>query len=160
MDTDLISYESLLAAKDSAEWAFWGMVATFFSAVVTIFAAIIAYRAISVWKMQEKASEIKKLNVSVFRFQMKIQFSRSMFTPGNKPKHEIDEAFSILNGLDEVYENTITFHDKDTREQASVLYNEISTLVLEYLQGKIGSQIILDKIVDIRKENELLNASL
>ncbi|CAI2449111.1 Uncharacterised protein [Serratia liquefaciens] len=160
MDADLISYESMLAARDSANWAFWGMVAAFCSTGVTLFAAIVAYRAISVWKLQDKAVEIKKLKLSVFRFQMKITFSRNMFASSNKPQHQVDEAFSILKSLDEVYEGTLTFHNKVLRNQASEIYNEISLLVYDYLQGKINNQIIIDRIVEIRKEDKLLNTSL
>ncbi|WP_410743094.1 hypothetical protein [Citrobacter freundii] len=38
MDANYISYESLLAARDSAQWAFWSMIGTWFSGIATFMA--------------------------------------------------------------------------------------------------------------------------
>ncbi|WP_440531012.1 hypothetical protein [Serratia marcescens] len=54
MDADLISYESMLTAQESAKWAFWGMVATWGSLVVSALTLMLAYRALTSWKEQEK----------------------------------------------------------------------------------------------------------
>ena len=50
MNADYISYESLVAAREAADWAFWSMIGTWLSALATLFAAIIAVLAIRSWR--------------------------------------------------------------------------------------------------------------
>ena len=49
MNPDYISYETLTATRESAEWAFWAMVAAWVSAGATIITLGFAYRALSTW---------------------------------------------------------------------------------------------------------------
>lgn len=156
MDADLISYESMLAARDSANWAFWGMVAAFISAAATACAVGVAVRAISGWKKQETAQEIKNINLSLFRFQMQVQLSRYEFNPKNKDLEEAKEAMSLLKGLDSVYECTITMHNKELQNQSSELYSELVDIFNDFVNGKINREEITKRLVAIRGSNPVL----
>lgn len=53
MDANSISYESMIAAKEAATWAFWSMLATAGGLLVSILTLYVATRAIHTWKKQE-----------------------------------------------------------------------------------------------------------
>ncbi|EPX2177598.1 hypothetical protein ACWXZN_004794 [Serratia marcescens] len=65
MDTDLINYETMLAAKDSAQWAWWTMAATIFSVFISLATLGMAYIALDSWREQE-------------RLKLKMEFKRTV----------------------------------------------------------------------------------
>ncbi|MEX3171643.1 hypothetical protein AB4M04_06065 [Serratia quinivorans] len=80
MDADLISYESMLVARDSANWAFWGMVAAVASAIATItttiiagVAALIAYKTMNSWKAQARQLQLVAAKRAIFRYRTKVE---------------------------------------------------------------------------------------
>ncbi|HFF9479189.1 TPA: hypothetical protein ACGFA2_001908 [Serratia marcescens] len=74
MDADLISYESMLATRESADWAFWNMVATWGTLAVSTATLVLACLALQSWKRQEelkvkqafKASLIQLRNLLIY----------------------------------------------------------------------------------------------
>jgi len=63
MDTDIISFETLLATQDSARWVMWGAIATGIAALGSIVTMVCAIGALNTWKSQEKTkirSEFKR----------------------------------------------------------------------------------------------------
>ncbi|WP_263752576.1 hypothetical protein [Kosakonia cowanii] len=86
MDADLISYETLLATRDSAEWARWTMVAAWISAIATSFTLFFAYRALSTWREQEKTKV--KLD---FRIAIKHLKSTLLLMPLSLDRAELEE---------------------------------------------------------------------
>ncbi|MGL9632054.1 hypothetical protein Q7I59_19745, partial [Escherichia coli] len=69
MDADFISFEAMLAAKDSAQWAYWGMWIALFSAITTFFAMVIGGITIFSWRKQEALKDKKAFVLSVLKFQ-------------------------------------------------------------------------------------------
>lgn len=69
MDADLISYESMLAARDSADWAFWGMIAAYGSAIMSFLTFVLACFALNAWKQQEKLKVKKDFKESLIRLK-------------------------------------------------------------------------------------------
>lgn len=60
MHADIVSIESMIAAKDTAGWTFWVMIATWVAALASIFggaltlvAVVIAKRGLHAWKEQQ-----------------------------------------------------------------------------------------------------------
>ena len=49
----------MLAAKDSAQWAYWGMWIALFSAITTFFAMVIGGITIFSWRKQEALKDKK-----------------------------------------------------------------------------------------------------
>lgn len=54
MDSDLISFESMIAARTAANWAFGSMLATIASSVTAIVTLIYAAKALNTWRKQEQ----------------------------------------------------------------------------------------------------------
>ncbi|MBC2610090.1 MULTISPECIES: hypothetical protein [Citrobacter] len=54
MDANYIAYQTLVANRAAAEWAFWSMVVASVSVVTTIVTLCFAYKALSTWRDQEK----------------------------------------------------------------------------------------------------------
>jgi|GEM_PF-1851435 hypothetical protein len=61
MDADLISFESLIAAKASAEWAFYSLLVSAGSIVISIITLVIAKKALNTWKDQYREDKKIKL---------------------------------------------------------------------------------------------------
>ncbi|KZP80136.1 hypothetical protein A3460_05405 [Enterobacter roggenkampii] len=53
MAVDYTSYESMLAAREAANWAFWSMLVTAGGLLVSILTLYVATKAIHTWKKQE-----------------------------------------------------------------------------------------------------------
>ena len=76
MDTDSIAYASMLVSKESANWAFWSMIAatvaalaSLITSVVTGVAAVIAYKTMNTWKHQEEIKEKKILKAALVEYR-------------------------------------------------------------------------------------------
>ncbi|RZK07202.1 MAG: hypothetical protein EOO84_10960 [Pantoea sp.] len=71
MDSDLIAYETMLAAKDSAEWAWWTMAAALAAVFISLATLGFAYEALNSWREQEKL----KLKMEFKRAILELSFS-------------------------------------------------------------------------------------
>ncbi len=54
MDEKYIAYQTMVAARDSVNWAMWSMIAAWCGISVSLATLIIAKRALSTWRDQEK----------------------------------------------------------------------------------------------------------
>ncbi|WP_349844440.1 hypothetical protein ABNP39_08180 [Pantoea dispersa] len=54
MDSDLISFESMIATRSAADWAFGSMLAAIISAGATIATLFYAAKALNTWRKQEE----------------------------------------------------------------------------------------------------------
>lgn len=160
MNSDIVAYEAMLAAKDAAEWALWGVIAAFVSAGVTAFATVVALLAIGEWKNQVKLQEVNQLKVSIFRYQVRVGVARERFERGIIDKELSLEKRDVLIFLDDVYTNTFTMHNKKRRNQASSIYCELAEIHTDFINGIIDRESAVDKIVAIRKENKFINTSM
>ncbi|EQC4552476.1 hypothetical protein ACY5GL_002857 [Cronobacter malonaticus] len=80
MDTDVISYEAMLAAQEAAKAAYWSMVFTAIGAassiitvLLAVYAAHVARREISGWKQQQKLLQLVRLKRAVFAYRQKLE---------------------------------------------------------------------------------------
>lgn len=65
MDEKQIALEAMLAAKDSAHWAWWTMAATIFSVLISLGTLGMAFSALGTWRQQEM-------------LKLKMEFKRSI----------------------------------------------------------------------------------
>lgn len=72
MDVDVISFESMLAAKASADWAFYALFVTSASLVISLITLIIARKALYTWKEQYKEDKKIKLIDTLILFNNKL----------------------------------------------------------------------------------------
>lgn len=92
MDADLISFESMLAARDSASWAFWGMVATWSSLVVSVLTLALAYRALTSWKKQEELKVKQDFKASLFQLRSLLRYM-----PDRIEEYKLQQGREILS---------------------------------------------------------------
>lgn len=65
MDEKQIALEAMLAARDSAHWAWWTMAATIFSVLISLGTLGMAFSALGTWRQQEM-------------LKLKMEFKRSI----------------------------------------------------------------------------------
>ncbi|SFR00713.1 hypothetical protein SAMN04487773_0951 [Enterobacter sp. kpr-6] len=81
MNPEYISYETLTATRESAEWAFWAMIAAWVSAGATIFTLFFACRALSTWREQEKTKVKLDFRASLKHFKSALLSMPSSLDP-------------------------------------------------------------------------------
>lgn len=152
MDNDLISFEAMLAAKESAEWAFWGVVIAAGSLFVTLLTFYVAVRALNSWKSQEIVKERKAFIVSVMKFQNIIGFGSNFNIKvlGNEAR---EPFWKLTNSLMDIYESSITMISNKDREQASKIYLELDDVYKQIHGGEIDNQTAINRIMEIRRGN-------
>lgn len=102
MDSDIISYESMLAAKESANWAWWTMAASIATVLISLATLGIAYSALNSWKDQER------LKIKLDFKKKLIEFEDSLTAmPDNWTSHDIRYAITRLNAQRAAVENRI-----------------------------------------------------
>ncbi|EJC6091367.1 hypothetical protein ACT48Z_000647 [Citrobacter freundii] len=155
MNTEYISYESLVAARESALWAKWAMYGTWLSAIATLIAALIACFAIFGWRKQEEASELKTLRISVYHYNMAL-IRAPEFYRDNFEQFDFIRFNETYNALAEVYKSTLMMHRFKTRGKASELYSELADIQRKYTSGKISNSEAESKVSKIRNSNSML----
>ncbi|HEJ7150540.1 TPA: hypothetical protein SMI21_001874 [Serratia marcescens] len=159
MDADLISYESMLAARDSASWAFWGMIASFCSVIATLFTAYVALKTINSWKIQLRAQELKDFSLAAYGLQKAISNGPDIEKGKELNDSEFTEMMLTYDALEGVYRASLLTHDVTLRAQTSRLYNVFADIQKEYTDGEIGRREAVNKILKIRIEDPLLSSS-
>lgn len=159
MDADLISYESMLAARDSADWAFWGMVASFCSVFATLFAAAVALKTINSWKHQARSQELKNFSLAVYNFQLSVIRGPEIEKGKKLNQDELEQVMHTYDALGDVYAATIMAHDTSIRAQTSVIYGKLADIQKAFSEGIMTREVAVDKIVQIRITDHLLSSS-
>lgn len=128
MEDNFVSYESMLAAQDSAKWAFWGMVATWGSLVVSALTLILAYRALTSWKEQEK-------------LKVKQDFKASLFQLRSLLLHMPDciEAHKLRQGLQFIRNPSVSFQIGIGAQE----FNQIKTYATDFERVEKGMESCL-----------------
>ncbi|WBF47275.1 hypothetical protein [Serratia rubidaea] len=159
MDTDLISYESMLIARDSANWAYWSMVAAFCSAGATLLAAIIAFWTINSWKRQARAQEVRNFNLAVYNYHNSI--IRAPERQEGKELEDLDyELFmQTYKTLASVYEANLMVHSALVRGKTSALFSQLSEIQTQYCNCELTRDEASKKILEIRSSSRLLKSS-
>ncbi|HBU6167529.1 hypothetical protein [Citrobacter freundii] len=158
MNTEYISYESLVAARESVMWAKWAMYGTWASAIATLIAAIVALFAIFGWRKQEETSELKTLRLSVYHYHMSLIRAPKLYRD-DLGQFDFIRFNETYNALTSVYTSALMMHRRNTREKASKLYIELADIHTEYSNGSISNSEAESKVLEIRNSNSLLTES-
>ncbi|HAT2743912.1 TPA: hypothetical protein I8372_001480 [Citrobacter farmeri] len=155
MDSNYIAYETLVANRAAADWAYWAMMGTWASVFVTMVAAGVAGIALFGWRKQEEASELKNFRVSIYHYHSAMIKAPKMIHSG------LDQISFIglnetHNALTAVYISTLMMHRRKKREEASGIYSELADIQSEYTNGKISSEQAEKKIQHIRQNKKIL----
>jgi len=91
MDADLISFESMLAAKSAANWAFGSMLATIASSVIAIVTLFYAAKALNTWRKQEELKLKSEFKLAIIELTYTVEAM-----PDNWSHVHVNTARSIL----------------------------------------------------------------
>lgn len=81
MNAEYISYQSLVAAREAANWALGTLIATAISTLATVITLIFAYRALSTWRDQEKTRVKLEYRNSIAKLKSALMFMPLDFDP-------------------------------------------------------------------------------
>lgn len=163
MDADIISYETLLATRYSADWVMYGAIAAWLAALSSLLTLICAASALNTWKKQEKTkirSEFKRsllaLDYAIHmmpdewnahmanmvlmksRFHISAEESAAELRLSELKKcwHDAISAWVMCEGL------------LKTTNLTS-LWVELSDLYVKYTQGFVSKKKILNKFAEM-----------
>ncbi|HHQ6553833.1 TPA: hypothetical protein ACSTJZ_005441 [Serratia fonticola] len=143
MDADTISFEAMLAAKESASWAFWAMCGTWFSGLVTLFAACVALKAMGAWKLQERRAEGKSLKTALINYRNLSFILPNRIDPSN-PDAFRDAAFASQGAMNQVWSIvTIMEIDLSGGNKIGSKYLELYEVHSEYMCGKAEHEKVM-----------------
>lgn len=148
MNAEYISYESLLAARSAADWAFWSMLAGWVAAIATLIAAVIGFLAINAWSKQEEVRELKDFRVAAFRYHNSLLFAPTHMNEKKNNSH-MAMANIVFDEHQNLYVSTLMMHDVRTRSEASRILNRITDIYKRYRESEISNQEAHDEIMHI-----------
>ncbi|MEG1466323.1 MAG: hypothetical protein RSA68_01850 [Hafnia sp.] len=123
MDANYIVYETLVASRDAADWAFWTMLASWMSVLATIITLCFAYRALSTWREQEKIRV--KLD---FRIALKKLKSALIFMPLRIDPKEIQQEREQVIAKWVFKDDDVLFEKIEAGEKNVKRYDELISL--------------------------------
>lgn len=162
MDTDIISYETLLATQYSAEWVMYGAIAAWCAALGSIFTLICAASALNTWKKQEKTKIRSEFKRSLLALDYAIHMMPDDWNIQTAQYIHVAMAQKRLN-LNVHAEYIATFselkkcwHDALSawtmcegqlqKTDLTRLWGELSQIYLKFYSGRIDKLTILNKL--------------
>ncbi|ELD7982262.1 hypothetical protein KC915_22845 [Enterobacter hormaechei] len=165
MDTDLISFETLLATRDSAYWVMWGAIATGVAAFGSIMTLIVAGAALNTWKQQEKTKIRSELKRSLLALDYAVHMMPDSWNSLTAQRVNIaitQKAFHFDGDQDAIVamiELKKCWHDalsawvmcEGQLKQTNLtkLWNELSNIYLEFLEGETAKLKVLEKLAEM-----------
>lgn len=155
MNADYISYEALVAARKAAEWSYWSMIGTCISAIATLAAAVIGYLALSGWRKQEEAKELKDFRVAAYSYGNALIFSPQYIHVINN-EQDSNAARGVYDEIQKLYLTALAMHDFKSRSNASKIFNDISEIHKKYTKSEITNMEAHKAVMHIRQTEPLL----
>lgn len=152
MDADLIAYESMLAARESAQWAYLGLWISFSAAVATFLATAAGVAVVFGWRNQEAFKDKKAFVFSVLKLQQTIGLGPNTYQLTFEPVPETHPFSKLTFTLHQVYENTLTMAKKKDRVKAKQIYLLLNDVYESLCKGKMDREGALDRILRITKD--------
>lgn len=162
MDADFISFETLIATRDSAWWVMWGAIATIVTAIGSLLTLAYAVAALSTWKKQEKTkikSEFKRslLALDYAVHMMPDDWNRSMAqfirVKGRVISADKSEAELCLNELKKCWHDAISAwvmcEGLLKKTNLKALWHDLSDIYIDYLNGRTQKLVVLEKLADM-----------
>ncbi|PCM83491.1 hypothetical protein [Enterobacter cloacae] len=159
MNADYIQYESLIAARDAAYWAYLSMIGTWVSAIATLIAAAVAFWAIRGWRVQEEAHELKEFRICAYNFHNAMVCVPEYNSDGLNELQSL-AVQNTFNALNEIYMSTLKMHSKKTRGMASDVFGQFHSVYSKYRSGEISNFEAQEEILKIRTHEPLLGIGL
>lgn len=169
MDTDIISYETLLATRDSATWVMWGALATAIAALGSILTFFVAGLALNTWKNQEKTKIRSELKRSLLALDYSIHMMpnawdrltaqrANLAIEQKKFLFEVDqETIAAILALKKCWHDALSAwvmcEGQLKKTSLTKLWNELSNIYIDFIQGKADKKTILEKLAEMHSVN-------
>lgn len=146
MDTDIISYETMLATQNAANWALGAMLAAFAGLLVSIATLFFAKQAIDTWKQQE----ILKVKMDFKRSLMNLKTAFYQY-----PDHL--DAAKIIHGREFLnHSGDLTIADQSARFE-TMKYDQFNKVFLGCCDSWVATEHLFLKTNIEKKWNEIMN---
>lgn len=163
MDTDIISYETLLATQYSADWVKYGAIASWLAAVGAILTLICAGSALNTWKKQEKTKIRSEFKRSLLALDFAIHMMPDEWNASMARAVLIKSRLHIVSegSVAEVSFNELKkcWHDALSawvmcegllmKSDLPNLWSELSAIYVKYTQGFVSKKTILEKLAEM-----------
>lgn len=156
MDSDLISFETLLTNKDAASATWWTMIYTAIAAigsvattVVAIYAAYVAKKELSSWKSHEEMLQMVRLKRAVFAYRQALE---SKIDPHADKKKHSEEFINKMQPLlsDIFHELALAGLDNEGCLQAK-LFNDLAQAHNLHIDGEEKWAVVFKKAIELQK---------
>lgn len=145
MDANYIAYEALVATREAADWAFWSALGTWFSGIITLVAAFVAFRALQTWKQQERHNEKKALKAALINYRNLLVMMPETLEPSEPDCRQ--PALLLQDSMNQIYLHVtlmeVTFDTNEIGRQFHTLYNKHG----EYMQGQAHREQIAELLI-------------
>ncbi|WEP51451.1 hypothetical protein NMY27_09800 [Cronobacter dublinensis subsp. beijingensis] len=156
MDSDLISFQSLLTSKEAVSAAWWTMIFTavaslcsLITGAVAIYAAILAKIELSSWKEHEKQLQLVRLKRSVFAYRQALESKIHLHADKEKINEEFSSKMQPL--LSDIYhELVLAGLDYDGCLQTK-LFDDLAQAHNLHRYGDVQWGVVFKKAVDLQK---------
>lgn len=145
MEANYISYEALVASREAADWALWAMLGTWFSGVVTLVAACVAFLALRTWKQQEKHNERKALKSSLINYRNLLLVMPVTLNPQDPNCRQL--ALLFQESMNQIYLCvTLMEVNLKTHEIGKEFYT-LFTRHSEYMRGEVSHEKVAELLL-------------
>ncbi|RYM60016.1 Uncharacterised protein [Serratia quinivorans] len=173
MDSDYISYETLIATRASADWVMYGAIAAWVAAFGAIFTLVYAALALNTWQKQEKTKIRSEFKRSLLALDYAIHMmpdewsitkaqriqARSISTPFFAAGD--NEAASALSDLKKCWHDAISAwvmcEGLLKKTNLTSLWKELSDIYVDYIKGRVDKRTILNKLADMHSVEFIFN---
>lgn len=165
MDTDLISFETLLATRDSAYWVMLGAIATGIAAIGSVATLFVAGAALNTWKQQEKTKIRSELKRSLLALDYAVHMmpdlwneqtaQRVNFAATQKAIHFNGDEDAVVAMIElkrcwhEALSAWVMCEGQLKKTNLTNLWYELSQIYLKFLEGKTTKLNILSKLAEM-----------
>ncbi|MBB1200774.1 hypothetical protein EGM70_10775 [Enterobacteriaceae bacterium 89] len=171
MDADIISYETLIATRDSADWVMYGAIAAWVAVACSVITFIFAAYTLTIWKKQEKLKLKSEFKRSLLSLDYSIHMmpddwgvavsnrirslDKSAYLPGDK------EAAASFDDLKKNWHNAISawVMCEGQRKEMNLTkkWEELSKIYVQYIRGLAGKETILKKLAEMHNVEFIFN---
>ncbi|EMA2443913.1 TPA: hypothetical protein OS528_005161 [Klebsiella pneumoniae] len=154
MDTDSIAYASMLVSKESANWAFWSMIAaavaalaSLITSVVTGAAAVIAYKTMNTWKHQEEIKEKKILKAALVEYRNLLVAMPYLMHEGVKDR---EKNSLLLNDVsNKIYLPLVVLEEDLDNGELGKRFTHFFRMHFDYLSGAVTRQDLAKVLAEL-----------
>ncbi|MEN4905655.1 hypothetical protein [Rahnella bonaserana] len=145
MDENYIAYESLMLTRQATNWAFWSMIGTCASAVITFFAVFVAYKAMHAWKFQDARNDRRALKAALVSYRNTLAFLPDRMIYGH-PDYA-DYTFELMKAMAPIHSLVTVMEEDDFESEIGNRYVTLNSSHSDFIKGLKSKQEHADVLI-------------